>query len=163
MATARELTSNSWLLETNTGDKLGIISYSTESETYRVITESDNIEFNSMEEFEILLNERINIIQREVTAAVFKDIDGWPIAHETPLDVVYLPDGRITYKSSKRREKLFYAGIWVIPDGGTRGLWCTKISLSEEVYDRCIQDNTPPVGPFKEKMEALFAAKQAAK
>lgn len=163
MAVAKELTSNSWILETNTGDKLGIVSYNTESEKYRIISESDNIEFDSMEQFEIMIDERIRIDAREITAVAFKDIDGWPISHETPLDVTHLPCGRITYKSSKRQDKLFYAGIWVIPDGGVRGLWATRTGLSLQVYDRLVSEGVEPRGPFKDKMEALFAAVQAGK
>lgn len=160
MAIAKELTPSAWILESNTGDKLGIISYNRETEKYRIISEDTNLEFNTMEEFEIMINERITFAVREQASAVFKDIDGYPIAHETPVDVTYLDNGRIAYLSSKRKTKRFYAGYWTIPNSAP-GTWYTKISLSEDLHDKIVSDGYTPIGPFKDKVEALFAAKQA--
>lgn len=161
MAIAKELTSNAWILETESGEKLGILSCNAETGIYQLISEDTNIQFDTMEQLEIAIDQRIKVQQREVASATFKEIDGYPVAHECPLDVEHLEDGRIAYRSSKRRQKRFFAGYWATPDSSPEQ-WYAKVSISEEVFDRFTADGYAPVGPFKDKVEALFAAKQAA-
>lgn len=158
MAVAQELTQNSWILETKTGDKLGILSSNPETGKYTIISEDTEVSFDTFEELEIAINERVTVKQREYAAATFKDLEGYPIIHEAPVDVI-TTDGIISYRNGEKRKKRFYAGYWVISDRRTT-MWYAKVSLSEEVYDSMVGDGVTPIGPFKDKVEALFIAKQ---
>lgn len=162
MAIARELTSNAWILETDSGEKLGILSSNAETNKYILISEDTEIQFDTMEELEIAINERVKIKHRETQATSFKDIDGYPVAHETLLEVEHMEDGRIAYQGSKRRTKRFYAGYWVYPInvGLANEQWFAKISISEDVFENFAKEGINLIGPFKDKVEAHFAAKQ---
>lgn len=160
MAIASALTSNSWILETDAGEKLGVMSLNDETGQYTITSISTQVSFGTWEELEIAINERVKVKEREVTTAVFKDIEGYPIQHENPQDIQTDEDGVISYSSGKRKRSRHLAGYWAIK--GTE-IWYTKMCITDNNRKQLIEEGFEPIGPFKDKVEASFAAKRANK
>ncbi len=160
MAVANQLTNNAWILETNAGEKLGVMSLTEESGIYTITSTGTQVTFNSLEELEIAINERVTIKEREQTGVIFKDIEGYPIQHEAPEDIKTDVDGVISYSAGKRKRSRFLAGYWAVK--GTE-IWYPKLGITETNRQQLIDEGFVPVGPFKDKVEASFAAKRANK
>src|SRR5574343_1023111 len=162
MAIAKELSMNSWILETNLEEKLGIISFNSENDSYVLISSDTKINFESFSELEGLLGEPVNVKNKETVQAQFKDIDGYPIQHEVVENIER--DGKLIVYESKRKGKKYYAGYWCIPNGiNNLTNWYSRISLSVDVYNQYLDIGIMPKGPYKEKVEALFGVKQGEK
>lgn len=159
MANLQELTPNSWIFKSNTNDKIGIVSYNDETEKYLLIAPGIDIEFNSLDELTSIINETIKIEARENVKAQNLDINGYPIAHSSPTDIVEC-SGVIRYNTQKSK-KIFLAGYWCTPAGeNALDTWYARISLSQDVYDKFLNMGITPLGPYKGKTEALFGVKQ---
>ena len=153
---AREITDNVWILETSTNEKIGIINYNIESSEYSVISTDIDIKFSTFKELSSLLGEEVTEKKKESTQFKFKDINGYPIQHEQPTNIIELQD-KIQYNN---KNKIYYSGYWCTPSGNNTSLWYVRVSLSKDIYDSYVERGITPIGPFKDKMEALFGVKQ---
>lgn len=159
MAIAKEITQCSWLLETNKGDKLGIISFSVEKEKYFLISEDLQIEFESMGELAGMLGEHVTQETRKDIEAKYSTLEGWPIYHNVFYDVKTDDAGRVTYRASERSSVVFYAGYWVVPNTERTG-YIMRVSASTDMVEQAAADGFPARGPFNDKIQAKFTAKQ---
>lgn len=158
MAIAKELTHNSWILETDTGDKLGLMSKNDETSTYLLIAEDLSVTFSSFEELGTMIGSPVKEIQRQNLDHTHGEIMGFPICHALAHDPVEV-DGVVHYKSSAKGKKLFYAGYWVA-QSPSKDSYILRVSISEEVYKDNISAGFTPKGPYIDKIEAQFVAKQ---
>lgn len=159
MAVAKELTQYSWMLETDKGDKLGLISFSIEKDKYFLIGEDIQIEFESFGELAGMLGEHVTQESRKDIEIKYSAIEGWPIYHNVYLDVKTDEQGRVTYRASERSSVVFYAGYWVVPNPERTG-YIMRVSASTDMVEQAEADGFPARGPFNDKVQAKFTAKQ---
>ncbi len=158
MAIVKELTPQSWLLETDKGDKLGLVSFSMDTDQYTLIAEDVFLNFGTFEELSTLLGDKVKVEERKEIAVAYNIIEGLPVAHDTAIDV-QTADGIVTYRSSEKSATRFFAGYWVIPSSDRTRFSC-RLSVSEDIMNLAIKEGYEPKGPFKDKIEAKFTAKQ---
>ena len=158
MAVAKELTTQSWLLETDKGDKLGLISFSSESDKYILIAEDIFLEFGTFDELSSMLGDKVKIEERKEIVVTYNTVEGFPVAHDTAIDVE-TDDGVTTYRSSERSAVRFYAGYWVIPMPDHASYY-SKLSPSDSLIADALNNGCDVKGPFSDKIEATFTAKQ---
>src|SRR5574343_1475570 len=146
MAILQELTTHSWIFKSNTNDKIGIVSYNDETEKYLLIAPGIDMEFESLKDLTSIINERLSIETREQTKVQNANIKGYPITHSAPIDIED-SDGIISYCTTKSK-KVFYAGYWCTPAGeNALETWYTRISLSQDVYEKFKKMGITPLGP----------------
>jgi len=155
---AREITDNVWILEASTNERVGIINYNINGDKYTIISAESTLHVNSFSELEEIFNEKIIIKEKEISTKL-SEISGYPIQHETPLNIRE-ENSIIKYDY---KSKTYYAGYWVTPRGNNQQNWYTRVGISSDIYNSYIEKNITPLGPFKEKMEAQFAVKQQEK
>ena len=68
MAIAKELTQQSWLLETDKGDKLGLISFNMDTDQYTLIAEDVFLPFSSFDELSTMLGDKVQTEERKEIA-----------------------------------------------------------------------------------------------
>lgn len=153
---AREIADNVWILQTETNERIGIINYNIQKDEYSVISTDIELTFKSFDELGTLLNEKVKVLTKEQNVFKFKDINGYPIQHEQPTNISELPD-KIQYNN---KSKTYYAGYWCTPSGNNVAMWYVRVSISTDVYNSYVERGITPLGPFKDKMEALFGVKQ---
>ncbi len=159
MAVANELTQSAWILETNTGDKLGIVSYNPETESYLLISSDMEVPFTTWDELGTLLGEKVKISARKLKQAEYNNLEGFAVFHETVTDVQKHDNGWISYKATERSKKRFYAGFWLTPNA-ERTAWLVRAAIQTSLYETFTNEGYDIVGPEMDKMELTFMAKQ---
>lgn len=165
MAVLKILTDYSFIVETNIGEKIGIlINYdegTTENKGIEFFSPDGNIKFNSMDELENLLGEKFTYKDIEIkdSHSDTKSIDEYPVNDtDNIIDVQSDPlIGISTFRKSTRSKKRFYPGWWILKnESGTYNPRCT---LSVDIYNE--RNGTDSLhGPFKTFMEVTYTLKQ---
>lgn len=159
MAIARRLTDNSWILENKFTEKIGILSLDTKTDKYQLITPTTIINASDISEyFNICEDTIIQFEDRVLSSNDYNEIDGYPVSHEIVDNIEHV--GNIIKYTYKSKDKLYYAGYWCTPSGNNTETWYVRISLSEDIYNKYIQKGITPLGPYKDKMNALYGVKQ---
>ena len=161
MAILKELTSTSWILKSDSGDKLGLVGFM--DGEYNLVATNIKFNFKDILELETALNEKLTVQKKVNIEIQNNEIDGYPISHEAVTDHVYI-EGKIKYSpnTKNKSKKEYYAGIWATPNSETDLNTCyTRVSLSVDIYDKLRSSGIEPQGQFKDKMEANFACRQS--
>lgn len=164
MSVLRKLTDYSFILETSTGEQLGIVVDYSAGTTERTGIELFNpdgvFKFDTISELEELLGDTLRIQEKEETNQYVssKEIDGYPV-NDTDLIIDISSDpisGYPTFRKSKRSKKVFIPGWWVVQT--STGNYLTRLTLSLDIYN-ARKDTEEVFGPFKSFMEANYKLK----
>lgn len=165
MAVLKILTDYSFIVETNTGEKIGILVNHDESHTelkgVEFFTSDGVVRFDSIDELETLLGEKFTYKEVEVRdeSAASKFLGEYPVNDtDLVLDIQDDPTvGMSTFKKSARSKKRFYPGWWLVrTEAGEYNPRCT---ISVDIYNE--RNSTEALyGPYKTFMELNYALKQ---
>lgn len=164
MAILKKLTDYSFILETHTGEQLGIIidyNAGTTDQTGIELFNQDGIfKFNSMTELEETIGDTFEIQEKELTdyTSSTKEIEGFPV-NDSDLIVDIRTDpitGYPTFRKSTRSKKQFIPGWWIVQTG--KGSYLPKLTLSLDIYNER-KDTGELFGPYKTYMEANYQLK----
>lgn len=165
MAILKILTEYSFIVETGTGEKMGILVNYDEGTTERTGIEfftSDGIlKFDNMSSLEELLGEKFTYQEIEVTDSTnaSKALGDYPINDtDNIIDIQYDdPLGIGSFRKSARSKKRFYPGWWLVR--GENGTYLPRLTLSVDIYNE--RNNTEALyGPFKTYMDVTYTLKQ---
>lgn len=165
MAILKVLTEYSFIVETNTGEKMGILVNYDEGTTERTglefFTSTGILKFNTISELEELLNETFTYAEIVVTDSTnaSKALGDYPINDtDTIIDILYDdPLGIGTFRKSTRSKKRFYPGWWLVRS--ENGTYLPRLTLSIDIYNE--RNNTEALyGPFKTYMDLTYTQKQ---
>lgn len=159
MAIAKGLTDNSWILEAESGDKIGLISYNPETSKYLLIASDMEVAFDTMDELGHMIASTVTVRERKKLDTSFNELEGYAIFHETAIKVETNDNGWISYQPSERSRKRFYAGYWVTPNA-ERSAYIMRITLVDSSYKKMLDEGFEVHGPYKDKIQATFLAKQ---
>ena len=165
MAILKILTEYSFIVETNTGEKMGIlVNYdegTTERKGLEFFTSTGVLKFNTISELETILNEPLTYAEIVVTDSTnaSKALGDYPINDtDTIIDILYDdPLGIGTFRKSTRSKKRFYPGWWLVRS--ENGSYLPRLTLSIDIYNE--RNNTEALyGPFKNYMDLTYTQKQ---
>lgn len=165
MAILKILTEYSFIIETATGEKMGILVDYDEGTTERTGVEffgpDGVLKFDSLSELESLLGEKFEYSEIEVTDANVssKFLGEYPINDtDSIIDILYDdPLGIGTFRKSNRSKKRFYPGWWIVKTEA--GTYNPRLTMSVDIYNE--RNNTDALyGPFKSYMEVTYNLKQ---
>lgn len=165
MAVLKILTQDSFIVETNSGEKMGIIvNYdegTTENTGIEFFSIDGNLKFSSMQELEDLLGEEFSYKEIEIQEnhTNTKAIEEYPVNDtDTVLDVQNDPVlGISTFRKSSRSKKRFYPGWWIVKNES--GAYNPRCTISVDIYNE--RNGTDSLhGPFKTFMEVTYTLKQ---
>jgi hypothetical protein len=165
MAILKVLTEYSFIVETNTGEKMGILVNYDEGTTERTglefFTSTGILKFKTISELEELLNETFTYAEIVVTDSTnaSKALGDYPINDtDTIIDILYDdPLGIGTFRKSTRSKKRFYPGWWLVRS--ENGTYLPRLTLSIDIYNE--RNNTEALyGPFKTYMDLTYTQKQ---
>jgi hypothetical protein len=160
MAIARRLTDNSWILENKFAEKIGLLSFDNSTTKYQLITPTTMLYASDVSEYYGICEDTVIQFEERVQASVdYNDIDGYLVHHEITNNIEHCSNGIIKY-TYKSKDKIYFAGYWCTPTGTNTSTWYVRVSISEDVYNNYIQLGITPLGPFKDKLNALYAVKQ---
>lgn len=165
MAVLTILTDYSFIVETNTGEKIGILVNHDESYTEQTgvefFTSDCVVKFDSISELEELLGEKFQYkeVQKTEEENNTKFIGEYPV-NDTDLVIDIQDDptvGMSTFRKSARSKKRFYPGWWIVrTEAGEYNPRCT---ISVDIYNE--RNGTEALhGPFKTFMELNYILKQ---
>ncbi|AUS02582.1 hypothetical protein NVP2275O_001, partial [Vibrio phage 2.275.O._10N.286.54.E11] len=158
MLTAAVITDCSWILEDSAGGKLGIISYNASNEKYILVTKDFDVELDTFDELASALDDTIVIRERKVVKDVHKDINGYPICHESAENIKDLGSNLYSYNPEGKMNKEFYAGYWVT--SSTEGRYSRRVSIPVDIYNELKESENRCYGPYSDVMEAKFMSKK---
>ncbi|EBS4516370.1 hypothetical protein DQT32_02935 [Salmonella enterica subsp. enterica serovar Braenderup] len=165
MANLKILTDYSFIVETKTGEKMGIlVNYdegTTEKTGIEFFTGDGTFKFDSLSELETLLGEEFTYSEVEVTDATntSKALGDYPINDtDSIVDIQYDdPLGIGTFRKSNRSKKRFYPGWWVVRTES--GSYLPRLTISVDIYNE--RNNTEALfGPYKSYMDVTYMLKQ---
>ncbi|AFC21717.1 hypothetical protein GAP32_267 [Cronobacter phage vB_CsaM_GAP32] len=165
MAILKILTEYSFIVETSTGEKMGILVNYDEGTTERTgiefFTSDGALKFDSIKELEELLGEEFTYEEIEVTDSTnaSKALGDYPINDtDNIIDIQYDdPLGIGSFRKSARSKKRFYPGWWLVR--GENGSYLPRLTLSVDIYNE--RNNTEALyGPFKTYMDVTYTLKQ---
>lgn len=165
MAVLKILTEYSFIVETTTGEKMGIlVNYdegTTERKGIEFFTSTGTLKFDSMAGLEELLGEKFTYAEIVITDSTnaSKALGDYPINDtDTIIDILYDdPLGIGTFRKSSRSKKRFYPGWWLVRS--ENGLYLPRLTLSTDIYEE--RNNTEALyGPFKTYMDLTYTQKQ---
>lgn len=163
MAVLKKLTDYSFIAETDSGEKIGLLvdhdSSSTEYTGIEFFTPDGILKFESISELEGLLGSKFIYKESEVTdsSTNTKFIGDYPVndtdnVYDVQEDSVI---GISTFKKSEKSKKRFYPGWWLVKtESGTYNPRCT---ISTDTY---VQYKDSIYGPYKTFMELTYQQKQ---
>lgn len=165
MAILKVLTDYSFIVETNTGEKMGILVNYDEGTTERTgiefFNQDGSFKFDGMSDLQALLGEEFTYAEIEVTDATntSKALGDYPI-NDTDSIIDILNDDPLgigTFKKSARSKKRFYPGWWLVRSES--GAYTPRLTLSVDIYNE--RNNTEALyGPFKTYMDVSYTLKQ---
>ncbi|AQW88796.1 hypothetical protein pEaSNUABM50_00267 [Erwinia phage pEa_SNUABM_50] len=165
MAILKILTDYSFIVETNTGEKMGILVNYDEGTTERTGIEFFNsdgsFKFDSMSELQELLGEEFTYAEIEVTDSTntSKGLGDYPINDTDNITDILFDDplGIGTFRKSARSKKRFYPGWWIVRS--ENGSYLPRLTISVDIYNE--RNNTEALyGPFKSYMDVTYTLKQ---
>lgn len=165
MAVLTILTDYSFIVETNTGEKIGILVNHDESHTelkgVEFFTPDGVVQFNSLSELEDLLGEKFTYkeVQKNDEETNTKFIGEYPVNDtDSVIDIQDDPVvGLSTFRKSTRSKKRFYPGWWLVRTEA--GEYLPRCSISVDIYTE--RNSTDALhGPFKTYMELNYKLKQ---
>lgn len=165
MATLKILTEYSFIVVTNTGEKMGIlVNYdegTTEKTGIEFFTSDGSLKFKNINELEELLGEKFVYEEIEISDNTYatKSLGDYPINDtDTIIDIQYDdPLGIGTFRKSARSKKRFYPGWWLVRS--ENGSYLPRLTLSIDIYNE--RNNTEALyGPFKTYMDVTYTLKQ---
>lgn len=164
MVILKILTQYSFIVETETSEKIGILVNYDEGTTEKTGIEffnSDGIfKFNNIKELEDLLGEEFVYSEIEITdmTNTSKALGEYPI-NETDniIDILYDdPLGIGTFRKSTRSKKRFYPGWWIVKTDN--GNYQPRLTISIDIYNE--KNNSESLfGPFKTYMDVTHTMK----
>jgi len=165
MAILKILTEYSFIVETNTGDKMGILVNYDEGTTERTgiefFTSEGALKFSNIKELEEALGEEFTYAEIEVTDSTntSKALGEYPINDTDNIIDIQNDDplGIGSFRKSQRSKKRFYPGWWLVR--GENGTYLPRLTLSVDIYNE--RNNTEALyGPFKSYMDVTYTLKQ---
>ncbi|WNA15995.1 hypothetical protein XaC1_352 [Xanthomonas phage XaC1] len=166
MAILKKLTEYSYILETNTKEKIGIVVDYSQSSSDKSGIEFFNakgrLAFDSIDSLAGLIGDSIVYEEVQETSSTdnTKYIDEYPIndtdsVHDVKDDTEY---NMKTFSKSKRSKKRFLPGWWVVQslDGTTT---TARLTISVDTYKERELGKTL-YGPFKTYMEVSYQMKK---
>ncbi|SOK58543.1 hypothetical protein [Yersinia phage fHe-Yen9-04] len=165
MAILKILTDYSFIVETVSGEKIGILVNYDEGTTERTGIEFFNADgsfkLDSISQLQDLLGEEFTYAEIEVTDSTntSKSLGDYPINDtDTITDILYDdPLGIGTFKKSSRSKKRFYPGWWLVRS--ENGTYLPRLTISVDIYNE--RNNTEALyGPFKTYMDVTYTLKQ---
>lgn len=165
MAILKILTECSYIVETEAGEKMGIlIDYNegiTEKTGVEFLNRDGKFEFDSIKDLESLLGLEFKYEEIEVkdNNATSKSLGEYPINDTDSItDILYDdPLGIGTFRKSTRSKKRFYPGWWLVR--AESGSYTPRLTLSVDIYNE--RNGTELLyGPFKTYMEVTFELKK---
>lgn len=165
MAILKILTDYSYIVETNTGEKMGILVNYDEGTTERTGIEFFNsdgsFKFDNISALEDLLGEEFTYSEINVTDSTntSKELGDYPINNtDNIIDILFDdPLGIGTFRKSERSKKRFYPGWWIVRNDNDSYL--PRLTISVAIYNE--RNNTDKLyGPFKSYMDVTHTLKQ---
>lgn len=161
MSTLKEITETSYILYSDNGDKLGLLFDYTQLENksgYELIfSDGNKTSFDTLGELETLLGSTITIEKTEIVIDnnnSTKMLDDYPINDtDNVYDVDNIENGIPSFKKSKRSQKRFYPGWWIIKS--PKGEYQPRLTISLDIYKEQSSTNTIH-GPYKTFMEVTY-------
>lgn len=165
MAILRKLTEYSFILETDTKEKIGIVvdysSSSSEKTGIEFFSTRGRIAFDSMNALAELIGDKIQMEEVKVQDSESKKfIDDFPInetdsVHDVQEDAEY---NMKTFSKSKRSKKRFLPGWWIVYNAETSTA-TPRLTISVDTHKEK-ELNKTLYGPFKTYMEVTFQMKK---
>ncbi len=165
MAVLKKLTDYSFIVETETQEKLGIMVNYDEGTSERTgidfFTSTSRLSFSTVAELEKVLGEPLTYKESETTDStdVSKALGDYPINDTDTIHDIQFDDplGIGTFRKSNRSKKRFYPGWWLVK--GENGTYSSRLTLSVDIYNE--RNNTDALyGPFKTYMDVTYTLKQ---
>ena len=165
MAILKKLTEYSYILETDTKEKIGIVvDYSnsgSEKSGIEFFSTRGSITFDSIEALSKLIGDDIKMEEIKVQDNETKKfIDDYPINDTDSVHDVKDDDelNMKTFSKSKRSKKRFLPGWWIVSNTETN-ISTPRLTISKDTYGEKELGKTLH-GPFKTYMEVTFHLKK---
>lgn len=159
MAILKKLTDYSYIAETDSSEKIGILidhdRSPTEYKGVEFFTADGVLKFDSLNELEELLGTPFKYEEVQVKDTNTKFIGDYPVNEtDNVYDVQETDSGLCTFKKSQKSKKRFYPGWWLVKtEAGTYNPRCT---ISTDTFDEHKEDI---YGPYKTFMELTYQQK----
>lgn len=165
MAILKILTDYSYIVETDAGEKIGVLvdynAGTTERSGIEFFGVDGSFQFDTIEELEAVFSEKFKyeVVEQKDKNTSSKSIGEYPINDtDTITDILYDdPLGIGTFRKSQRSKKRFYPGWWLVRTES--GAYLPRLTLSVDIHEER-KDTDALHGPFKTYMEVTYTLKQ---
>ena len=164
MAVLKILTDYAFIVETNQGEKIGVLINHDEDSTPQTgiefLSPDGSLTFSTIQELEEIFGEAFTYKEVEVkdSTTSSKSIGDYPVNDTDSIFDVQLDEstGMNTFSKSKRSKKRFYPGWWLVRTEA--GSYNPRMTISTDIYDE--RNSTEALyGPYKTYMEVTYALK----